>query len=72
MSGKPVELTFEDDGSGSYNGKPFTYMVNTPRQGRVGLRFETGESMAFIVTDLTKETLTFVFNNSMKKHILKK
>lgn len=72
VSGKPVELTFEDDGSGSYNGKPFTYMVNTPRQGRVGLRFETGESMAFIVTDLTKETLTFVFNNSMKKHILKK
>lgn len=72
VSGKSVELTFEDGGSGSYNGKPFTYTVNTPRQGRVGLRFETGESMAFIVTDLTKETLTFVFNNSMKKHILKK
>lgn len=64
IEGEEITLVFNDNKNGSFNGQPFTYSYNSPRQGGLAILLEDGSTITMYVISITAEQLDFHLRDS--------
>lgn len=67
-----IDLKFNDDNTGIYNGEKFTYEINTPQTGDVRMMFSNNRYLIFTIIELTDSEIKIIFKQSDKIITLRK
>lgn len=72
VTGENVIMTFSDESTGTYNGTPFTYKVNSPQKGGISIKMENGSTITFLVLELNSSSMKIAPRFSKKQFVLTK